>query len=64
MSPRSVTTDNGVVKVLMQRDGMEADEACAWVEAAIDDVAEGKDPEEILHSVFGLEPDYIFDILP
>ena len=27
-------------------------------------VAEGEDPEEVLADEFGLEPDYVFDLLP
>jgi len=49
--------------VLMRRDGMtsaEADEAIAQAKAA---VANGADPEEVLCEEFGLEPDYLFDLL-
>jgi hypothetical protein len=50
-------------QVLMRRDGLtdaEADEAIAEAQAWI---CQGEDPEEILADEFGLEPDYIFDLL-
>ena len=52
-----------VEKVLIDRDGMSPEEAReALLEAKLR-VCEGEDPEEILHDEFGLEPDYIFDLL-
>ena len=54
---------NTVVKILMDRDGMTEEEAKDMVREAQERVSQGENPEEILHSEFGLEPDYIFDIL-
>lgn len=51
-------------RVLMRRDGMTAEDVDAWIKAARQAVLEnGEDPEEILHDEFGLEPDYVFELL-
>ena len=50
-------------QVLMRRDKMTADEAQELIDEARERVAEGEDPEKILHYDFGLEPDYIFDLI-
>jgi len=47
----------------MTRDGMERNEAELQLRNARMRVADGEDPEEILHDDFGLEPDYMFDLL-
>jgi hypothetical protein len=47
----------------MNRDGLTSDEANAMIAEAKERVLEGEDPEEILYSDFGLEPDYLFDLL-
>ena len=50
-------------EILIRRDGMteaEADELIQEVRALVED---GADPEEILLFEFGLEPDYIFDLI-
>lgn len=50
--------------VLMRRDGMTADEARdAILEAREMVEVDGEDPEEVLRDEFGLEPDYIWDLL-
>jgi len=49
--------------VLIRRDGMTPHEADIAIEEAKSRVREGDDPEEILAEEFGLEPDYIFDLL-
>ena len=49
--------------ILMKRDGLTFDQATQQVKDARDRVAEGEDPEEILHEEFGLEPDYVMDLL-
>lgn len=53
-----------LVKVLMERDGMTLEDAMEAVANArklvVDEYA---DPEEVLLEEFGLEPDYIFDLL-
>lgn len=56
--------DTELVKVIMRRDGMALEEAVEMVNEARQRVADGEDPEEILYDEFGLEPDYIFDLLP
>lgn len=33
------------------------------INALMKRVSEGEDPEEILYDEFGLEPDYVFDLL-
>ncbi len=50
-------------QVLMRRDGMSSHEANEAIADARERVLEGEDPEEILCEEFGLEPDYIFDLL-
>ena len=55
---------NGIVEVLMNRDGMTRKEA----QERLDEVREwfdpsSDDPDEVLMEEFGLEPDYIFDLL-
>ena len=51
-------------RVLMRRDEMTAEDVDEWVRAAQQAVLEdGEDPEDILQDEFGLEPDYIFDLL-
>lgn len=50
-------------QVLMRRDSLTAAEADDLIAEARERVAEGEDPEEILYEDFGLEPDYVFDLL-
>ena len=50
-------------KVLMQRDGMSSREADNAIDDAKQRVFDSEDPEEVLADEFGLEPDYIFDLL-
>ena len=58
-----------VERVLMRRDGYSREEAADALAEARDEVnewaatGEGRDPEEILYEDFGLEPDYIFDLM-
>jgi len=47
----------------MRRDGLSAAEADELIAEARERVLEGEDPEEILHDDFGLEPDYIWDLI-
>ena len=54
---------NEIVKILVERDGMTIDEAQQMVKEAKKQVYNGEDPEEILLYEFGLEPDYIFDLI-
>ena len=51
-------------QVLMRRDQISSDEADELINEARERVAQGEDPEEILYEEFGLEPDYVFDLLP
>lgn len=51
-------------RVLMRRDEMTAEDVDEWIRAAQQAVLEDvEDHEDILHDEFGLEPDYIFDLL-
>jgi len=50
-------------EVLMRRDEMSSEEANELIEEAKELVIDGEDPEEVLLDMFGLEPDFIFDIL-
>jgi TPP-dependent pyruvate/acetoin dehydrogenase alpha subunit len=52
-----------IKQVLIERDGMSPEEANELIQEARERVEEGEDPEEILYEDFGLEPDYIFDLL-
>lgn len=52
-----------VQTILMRRDGMTRDEARDAINEMRQRVMDGEDPEELLHEI-GLEPDYIWDILP
>ena len=52
-----------IKQVLMSRDGMLAEDAQELIDEAREAVANGADPEEILYQDFGLEPDYIFDLI-
>jgi polyhydroxyalkanoate synthesis regulator phasin len=51
-----------LVEVLMKRDELTKEEAEACVEEMRADVESGSDPEELLYD-YGLEPDYVFDLL-
>jgi hypothetical protein len=50
-------------RVIMQRDGISEAEADDLIDEAKKEVMAGADPEEVLEEMFGLEPDYIFDLL-
>ena len=50
-------------QVLMRRDGMTSDEADEAIAYAKELVADGMDPDEVLEDEFGLEPDYVWDLL-
>ena len=52
-----------IKSVLMRRDGLTPDEADDMIEEARQLVAEGENPESVLRVEFGLEPDYVFDLL-
>ena len=48
---------------IMARDDLSSKEADELIQEAKDAVSEGEDPEEVLYDFFGLEPDYIFDLM-
>ena len=50
-------------QVLMNRDGLTEAEAEEFINEARERIYSGDDPEEILLEDFGLEPDYVFDLL-
>lgn len=50
-------------QVIMRRDDMSSEEADELINEACEAINEGEDPEEVLAEFFGLEPDYIFDLL-
>ena len=53
-----------VEKVLIERDGYSEEEAREQLQDARRRVnIDGEDPEEILYDEFGLEPDFIFDLI-
>lgn len=52
-----------LVNILVERDGMHVEDAKQMVRDARQEVKDGADPEEILYDDFGLEPDYIFQLL-
>ena len=54
---------NRIIQILMDRDGMTLDDAEQMLEDAHEAAFDGEDPEEILSDWFGLEPDYVFDLL-
>ena len=52
-----------ILEVLMRRDKMDRDDALSWIEDAKQMVREGEDPEEVCRLEFGLEPDYMWDLI-
>lgn len=52
-----------IADILVRRDGCDRSEAEDLVAEAKERVANGEDPETILHDEFGLEPDYIFELI-
>lgn len=51
-------------ETIMERDGIDSDEADEQIAEAQQAVRDGEDPEQVLEDYFGLEPDYIFDLIP
>jgi hypothetical protein len=58
-----ITAKNPIIAILMRRDGLTLEEARDALEEAAQEIHAGADPEEVLARSFGLEPDYIFDML-
>lgn len=56
---------NQIIKVLMARDKISEEEAIERLEIAAEEFNAGcyEDLEECLAQEFGLEPDYIFDLM-
>ena len=50
-------------EVIMKRDVITSKEVDDMIEEARQRILEEEDPEEILLEEFGLEPDYIFDLI-
>jgi len=50
-------------QTIMQRDGLCETDWDDLIESAREEFVAGIDPEDILHDLFGLEPDYIFDLM-
>lgn len=50
-------------EVLIRRDGMSGEEADEIIAEAREELENGGDPEEICADWFGLEPDYIWDLV-
>ena len=65
MNPKRKTTRGESLKeVIMRRDGLTNEEADAAIASAREAVYDGEgDPDDILLEDFGLEPDYVFDLL-
>lgn len=56
-------TTERIADILMSRDSMSRSEAEEMVHDAKVRVLNGEDPEEILYDDFGLELDYVFELL-
>lgn len=50
-----------LIRILMRRDRVSRADAIEIIQGSVDEFP--NDPEEALHDL-GLEPDYLFDILP
>lgn len=50
-------------RIIMERDDLSSSEADLLIAQAREMVLDGEDPEEVLYEEFGLEPDYIMDLL-
>lgn len=50
-------------QILVRRDGLTRTEARDAINDAKRRVLEGEDPEEVLAEEFGLEPDYIWELM-
>lgn len=54
---------NPIIEILIDRDGLSEGDARLQLDAAVTRLYEGDNPEEILLEEFGIEPDYIFDLI-
>ncbi len=55
--------NNEIIEILMSRDKMTLDEAEEALQHARRRVDKGADIEDVLREEFGLEPDYIYDLI-
>lgn len=51
-----------ITQILMRRDNLSVDEANDLLEEAREQVRQGANPEEVCEEMFGLEPDYIWEL--
>jgi hypothetical protein len=58
-----MNNDISIIPVIMRRDGLTLEEANEQLEEAREAVAAGMDPEEACSYFFGLEPDYMYDLI-
>lgn len=55
---------NKIVKILMERDGIDEEEARSLIKETRDEMIENPyEADDIIMEYLGLEPDYMFDIL-
>ena len=52
-----------ILPTIMRRDGLTLEEATEMINDAREAVAAGFNPEEACSYFFGLEPDYMFDLI-
>jgi len=52
-----------IKQTIMRRDGLTADEAQDLLDEAIQAVEDGMDAEDACSEFFGLEPDYMWDLI-
>lgn len=52
-----------IKEILIRRDGMTSEDADDLITEARQAVFDGEDPEEVCLEYFGLEPDYIWELL-
>lgn len=52
-----------LMRVLMSRDGLTSREAQEAINEARELILNGESPEDVLAEEFGLEPDYLYDII-
>lgn len=57
------SSSESIIDILIRRDGLSREEAIDMLHDARLRVAEGENPEDILYEEFGLEPDYIWQLL-
>ena len=55
--------DISIIPVIMRRDQLTLEEATEQLNEAREAVAAGMDPEETCSYFFGLEPDYMYDLI-